>query len=139
MRDRLCRTERELFRSFDLEKFDRRLEQVLDRADAVVCTNDNLAQETNRFFRQEGFSVPEDVEVTGFDDKRNLTGRPKDFYTVHVDNEYVGRRMVELLLERVRDRAKPYETVTVGTRLLPPRREASHIRHRLAYHRQVYP
>lgn len=121
--DRLCITEREPFRYFDLEELDRRLEPVLGRADAVVCANDDLALEAARLFRQKGLSVPEDVEVTGFDDKRNLTGRPTDFYTVHVDNEYVGRRMVELVLERIRNRARPYETVTVGTRVLCPHGE----------------
>ena len=121
--EKLCATGRESLWYYNTAKLEEYLETLCGRADAVVCVNDDIAMEAIRFFSRKGYSLPENVEVTGFDDKMNLPGGTT-FCTVHVDNEYVGERLFQVLLERIQNPLKTCESVFINTKIVLPEGES---------------
>ena len=119
----LCEVGRDPLWYYNAPQLEEYLQTLCSRVDAVVCANDDIAMEVIRFFSRKGYSLPGDVEVTGFDDKMNLP-EGSLFCTVHVDNEYVGRRLFQMLLERIQNATKNYEFVFLETRLVLPKGEA---------------
>jgi LacI family transcriptional regulator len=63
-------------------------------------------------------SVPGQVSVTGFDNVEDGSLSPVALTTVHVPKEALGRRAVELLLQRTRERDEPKEKVLLACELL---------------------
>lgn len=80
--------------------------------EAVVCGNDEIAKFLTRSLRKKGIRVPEDVAVTGFDNDEEGMLEPF-FTTVNVDAKWLGRRMVQCFLWRMRHPDAPYEKIQV--------------------------
>lgn len=116
----LCITGRDPLWYYHCSEMEGCLQKLCGRADAVVCANDDIAMEAIHFFSQKGLAVPKDIQVTGFDDKMNLLDRTP-FGTVHVDNEYIGKRLFRMLLERIRSPQKNCESVFVSTKVVFPK------------------
>lgn len=112
--EELCAIRQNPLWYYNYQEFQNYLEKIRGRVDTVVCANDDIALEAIRFF---GGAIPKDVEIAGFDDKMNLA-KGAMFSTVHVDNEYVGKRMFELVLERIQNPSKYYETVCIHTQIV---------------------
>ncbi|MPQ98532.1 LacI family DNA-binding transcriptional regulator [Modestobacter sp. I12A-02628] len=68
---------------------------------AVFCANDHMALGLVRALTEAGVSVPHDVSVVGFDDIAEAEFLCPPLTTVHQDFAEVGRRCVDVLLERV--------------------------------------
>jgi len=94
------------------------LDELKELPDTVICANDDIAIEVLKYFEGKGFSVPKEKAVAGFDDKLNFIGKNPMLTTVHVDNEYLGKRMLELIMERIQNREKPYETICINTSII---------------------
>lgn len=80
--------------------------ELLDRRpdiDGVFCANDPMAAAALRVLREAGRRVPEDVSVVGFDDSSLALTTHPSLTTVSQHLEDMGRAMVDLLLEQVRD------------------------------------
>ncbi|MFJ5559198.1 LacI family DNA-binding transcriptional regulator [Streptomyces sp. NPDC093250] len=71
------------------------------RPDALLCLNDHLALGAVRALHEDGWSVPGDVDVTGFDDIEATRFSIPTITTVSPDKPGIARRAVELLLERI--------------------------------------
>lgn len=84
--------------------------------DAVICANDDIARHVIRYLLQRGCDIPKDVAVTGFDDKMSWDLADISLTTVHVDNEYLGRRLTEQLLFRIENHKRPFETIHISTK-----------------------
>ena len=80
--------------------------------EAMVCGNDQIAQYLTLALRKKGLQVPEDVAVTGFDDDESDRLDPF-FTTVHVNARWLGRRMVQVFLWRMKNPDAPYEKIVV--------------------------
>ena len=93
--------------------FDQIVEEYEKLPEAVVCGNDQIAQNLTLALRKKGLRVPEDVAVTGFDDNEDEMMDPF-FSTVHVNAKWLGRRMVQCLLWRMQNEEAPYEKITVS-------------------------
>jgi DNA-binding LacI/PurR family transcriptional regulator len=68
------------------------------RPDAVVCFNDSAALVAMQLCLSEGFRIPQDIAVIGFDDITGASVAHPPLSTVRVDKEALGARGVELLL-----------------------------------------
>ncbi len=78
------------------------------RIDAVVCANDDMAFGAMDAARYElGLQIPGDVSVIGFDDVASAERPPYRLTTVRQPVLEMARQSVELLLQRIEDRAMP--------------------------------
>jgi DNA-binding LacI/PurR family transcriptional regulator len=68
---------------------------------AIMCISDVIALGAMQWLQIEGYSIPEDVAITGFDniEGANLVYPP--LTTVHVHKSYLGRLAVEQLHRRI--------------------------------------
>ena len=75
----------------------RRLTQLSNPPDAIVCASDRIAIGTIQWLHQHGYHVPEDIAVTGFDNIPESAFTAPSLTTVHVHKQLMG----ELAAERV--------------------------------------
>lgn len=78
-----------------------------------VCANDSHAQLVIRALREHGLRVPEDVSVTGFDHTPEQADLPA-MSTIEVPNELMGKRAVDVLMNRLRDPERPCEKLLIN-------------------------
>ncbi|PAW79211.1 MAG: hypothetical protein B9S32_04460 [Verrucomicrobia bacterium Tous-C9LFEB] len=81
---------------------------------AVVAVNDGLAVAMMQRLREDGYQVPEQVSVVGYDDDLFVERVKPLLSTVRVDKKTLGRVGAEMILRRVADPEIPVEK-----RLLP--------------------
>ncbi|MCH1639853.1 LacI family DNA-binding transcriptional regulator [Paenibacillus timonensis] len=86
---------------------------------AFVCGNDFFAYLILKSLIVNGVKVPEEVAVTGFDhtDEERDPALPS-LSTIHVPNETLGRRAVEILFQRLADPDRPFEKTMIHGALL---------------------
>lgn len=80
------------------------LRQLLEKGigmDAVVCYNDQIAQEIIQVLLDMGKRVPEDISVTGYDNSLIAETGPVKLTTVSHPKERLGEMAAELLLEKL--------------------------------------
>lgn len=70
---------------------------------AVFVANDQMALGILRAFREAGVRVPEDVAMVGFDDIPEAEFFAPPLTTVRQDFGAVGKRSIQLLLERIEE------------------------------------
>ena len=99
------------------ETFEKIVEGYEALPEAVVCGNDSIAKYLTQAFRKKGIRVPEDVAVTGFDNDEEDMLSPF-FTTVNVDAKWLGKRMVQCFLWRIRHPDAPYEKVAVSGQIV---------------------
>lgn len=85
--------------------------------EAVVCGNDEIAKFLTQALRRRGIRVPEDVAVTGFDNDEEGMLDPF-FTTVNVDAKWLGKRMVQCFLWRLKHPEAPFEKIDVSGRVI---------------------
>lgn len=73
---------------------------------AVLCGNDVLAAGALRGAKRLGFSVPEDVSITGFDDIELAQAVSPALTTVHVPHREMGRRAAEELVAMIQEKRR---------------------------------
>ena len=102
-------------------------EILLDRmADGVVAPNDHSAIGMLQTFREQGYRVPEDISVIGFDDVPEAEFAIPALTTIHQQTEEMGRqavRLVNRLLEGERDVEDVRLDVSIVTRASTSRKK----------------
>jgi DNA-binding LacI/PurR family transcriptional regulator len=108
------------FRRADGAAAARGLMRLPSRPDALLCLNDHLALGAVRALHEDGWSVPEDVDVVGFDDIEATRFSIPTITTVAPDKRGIARRAVRLLLDRIEAGAPggPAVDETAGHRLI---------------------
>lgn len=81
---------------------------------AVACANDRIALSVSDALKEEGYSIPGDISVTGFDNIEDATRGVTPLTTVHVPKEAMGRAAVEKLLSRIHNPAAPLEKILIA-------------------------
>ncbi|MER6624386.1 MULTISPECIES: LacI family DNA-binding transcriptional regulator [unclassified Streptomyces] len=79
----------------------RALMRLPEPPDAMLCLNDHLALGAIRALHEDGWSVPKDLDVVGFDDIEATRFSIPTVTTVAPDKRGIARRAVELLLDRI--------------------------------------
>ncbi|MDR1800354.1 MAG: LacI family transcriptional regulator [Lachnospiraceae bacterium] len=74
---------------------------LIDRPTALVCANDTLAVGAVKGAQRLGFSVPEDISVTGFDDSVLCTVCEPELTSIRIDKDKMGKLAVECLMSQI--------------------------------------
>ena len=88
---------------------------------AVFALQDEVARTFIYKARKMGWRVPEDISVVGFDDRDQFAPKPPLLTTIRQPFEQMGRRAVELALQRLtnpRTATQPYQHILLPTRLI---------------------
>lgn len=85
---------------------------------AFVCANDDIAVNTMDVLKKQGFSIPDDCSVTGFDNLEVGLYTKPPISTVQVLKESIGKRAVSKLLWRIKNEQFPSEKILVDGYLM---------------------
>jgi len=86
--------------------------------DAFFCVNDFTAAQTLNIVKKLGFNVPGDVAIVGFTNGQ-LSGLTDPGLTTIDQHGYeMGREAARLMLERITERKRPYQTRVIKTELV---------------------
>ncbi len=80
-----------------------------DRPDAVFCFSDLLALGAIRACQESGVDVPRDVAIAGFDDLDETRFYTPSLTTITPDMDFLARRALRVLDDRIRGRVEPGE------------------------------
>ena len=97
----------------------RAAQALIDRGvpfDAIVAASDLIALSAMRVLAGAGLSVPDDVAVVGFDDIPAASLANPSLTTVAQDTALGGRRLIEMLLDRIDER--PVRSMMLPTHLV---------------------
>lgn len=86
--------------------------------DAFICSNDFMAIDVIKVFKEMGIFVPEDVWLCGFDDSKESRVITPSLTTIHIDSQIMGLSAVQLLMSRMKDPSLSYRTVYTETNLI---------------------
>ena len=78
---------------------------TLEKPDAIVCLNDEIAYALIKQLFFAGLRVPEDILVTGFDDSSYASNSAVSITTFTADTHFCGQRAVSLLHSLITGRA----------------------------------
>lgn len=79
-----------------------------DMPTAFVCNNDEVAYNLIHLLQKNGFNVPEDCSVVGFDNSIHATLSDPQLTTVEVDIEEMSRVAVKFIMEKLENPKKKY-------------------------------
>jgi len=96
----------------------RELLALPQRPTAIFASNDVSAFGVMEAARDCGLRIPEDISIVGFDDIPQASHVNPTLTTVRQPLEQMGRLATRMLLERIRDRARPAERVELPTELI---------------------
>jgi LacI family transcriptional regulator len=85
-----------------------------NRPTAFVCANDQIALVMIDMLNEQGYTVPGDVSVTGYDNIEDAYYSNPGLTTVNVPKEVLGRRSVEMLLHRTNKHHDPLTKVMIN-------------------------
>jgi LacI family transcriptional regulator len=86
---------------------------------AFFCMNDIIAYGCMKALREEGFAIPGDVSVTGFDDLPSSSVTEPPLTSIRVSTHQIGERALEKLSERIEGMAKGQpEKILVSGKLM---------------------
>jgi DNA-binding LacI/PurR family transcriptional regulator len=97
------------------------MRQILDTGasfTAVVASNDESAVGAIQALRASGLRVPEDVAVTGFDNRFEARNQTPPLTTINQPGRHIGREALNLMLRRLKGEADGSEIVRVPARLV---------------------
>jgi LacI family transcriptional regulator len=69
--------------------------------DAIICASDRLAIGAMHWLQQQGYRIPHDIAVTGFDNIPDSEFTFPSLTTVHVHKELMGEIAAERLVRRI--------------------------------------
>ncbi|HEU5099312.1 MAG TPA: LacI family DNA-binding transcriptional regulator [Roseiflexaceae bacterium] len=85
---------------------------------AIFASNDVSAFGVMEASRDRGLRIPEDISIVGFDDIPQASHVNPTLTTVRQPLEQMGRLATRMLLEHIRDRARPVERIELSTELI---------------------
>jgi DNA-binding LacI/PurR family transcriptional regulator len=85
---------------------------------ALFCVADFIAYSCMKTLKANGYSIPDDISIVGFDDMPSSYYLEPPLTSVIVPKRRIGQRAMELLLRRINDPQLPYEQVLIGSTLV---------------------
>lgn len=86
--------------------------------DAFFCVNDFTAAQTLNIVKKLGYKVPDDIAITGFTNGQLAGLTDPGLTTVDQHGYEMGREAARLMLERIKDGSRPYQTRVIKTDLV---------------------
>lgn len=106
---------------FTLEESTRAAEQLMSLdplPTAIVGINDLMAFGAMQVAMSKGLKIPQDVSIAGFDDLPMSSILYPPLTTGRSDGGEIGRRCVQLVLERIKDPGRPQQVIHISTSLV---------------------
>ncbi|HCM28916.1 MAG: hypothetical protein A2Z99_00360 [Treponema sp. GWB1_62_6] len=100
------------------EDMARQLKGRDDLPTALFCVNDIIAYGCAQALKESGRRIPEDVSLVGFDDLPSNIYMEPQLSSVKVSKRNIGRRAIQLMMDRIEDPHRPFEKVLVGGELV---------------------
>jgi LacI family transcriptional regulator len=94
------------------------LRRVDPRPTAIFASNDLSAFGAMDAARESGLRIPDDISIVGFDDIPQASLVHPRLTTVRQPLEQMGQVAVKVLLERIENRSRPPQRVTLATQLV---------------------
>lgn len=94
------------------------IRNMTELPDVFICANDFVAIYLLHALQDQGYSVPEDVMLFGFDDSPEASLLTPKLSTVHIHSQILGFTAAQLLLSRIYDPDLNYRTVYCETSLV---------------------
>lgn len=85
---------------------------------AVIMVNDTLASEMQVCLKNEGFKIPQDISIFGFDDHSLSKHQVPPISTVRVDRDKIAEAGASLILKRVQDCDRSVENIVLPVELV---------------------
>ena len=85
---------------------------------ALFCVNDIIAYGCAQALKERGCRIPDDVSLVGFDDLPSNGYMEPQLTSVKVSKKNIGRRAIQLLMDRIENPKRPFEKVLVGGELI---------------------
>jgi LacI family transcriptional regulator len=80
---------------------------------AIMCASDGIAMGAIQWLHQQGYNIPRDVAVTGFDNLGTAEFTAPPLTTVHVHKKLLGQLAAERLIQRIEDHSSvPLQIIT---------------------------
>lgn len=86
--------------------------------DGIVCANDDIAKDVITYLKSKNIKIPEQVMVTGFDNKDETAFLTPALTTAYISNQRMGRRLVQQMMWRIENPEMPFEIITVNTEII---------------------
>lgn len=86
--------------------------------DAFFCVNDFTAAQTLKLVKKLGYRVPEDVAIVGFTNGQLSRLTDPGLSTIDQHGYDMGREAARLMLNRIKDRNRPYQARVIKTELV---------------------
>lgn len=87
-------------------------------ATVIICMNDPTAFQTYTVLKEQGLRIPEDISVIGFDNIEKCFWLDPPLTTVNVPKTEMGRKAVEILLNKIDDLQDTYNITYLGVSLV---------------------
>ncbi len=88
------------------------------RPDAFFCVNDFTAAQTMKIVKKMGYNVPGDVALVGFTNGQIARLTDPGLSSVDQHGYDMGREAARLMLDRIKDRNRPYQSRVIATELV---------------------
>lgn len=85
---------------------------------AFVCNNDHVAYLLIKQLKKEGYTVPKDISVVGFDDVMYSSISDPAITTMRVTRKYMAEQSIKLLLRRIQNVTASIRNITVECRMI---------------------
>ena len=95
----------------------RKMKGLQNPPTAMVCAADVYGLAIERVARQEGFSVPEDLSVIGFDNVEECLVASPQLSSISTDFLAIGEESARILADRIRNPGREPRTIRVPTKL----------------------
>ena len=83
--------------------------------DAFICANDYLAINIITTLKRKGIMIPDEVMVTGFDGTPQSSIVEPSLTTAHIPSNDIGRMAADMLLARIENPDRPFQSTYVKT------------------------
>ena len=113
--DRLCICDPDSSPYNDPDWLLSKISQMPSLPDAFVCANDYLAIHLMIALKKGGYTIPDDVMITGFDGNVQSAFTDPPLTTVQIPSMEIGRIAASILLNRIKDPSFPYCWTRVKT------------------------
>lgn len=85
---------------------------------ALLCLADFFAYSCMKALKANGYAIPDDISIVGFDDMPASRFMDPPLTSVFVSRRRIGQRAMQLMLRRIAEPDAPYEQVLVSSELI---------------------
>ena len=114
---KFCLTGYTKYHYYVRDELESKLDELDKVPDAFVCANDDIAIVVIQYYKKKGYRIPEDLAVTGFDNRKTGLIIEPHLTTVDPTKRRLGRRLVTQLLWRIQNPTMRNEIITVTTKV----------------------